>query len=563
MTTISTGTVTTTGSRTYIMGTSSELDTSALIDVAVSAVTAEADEIQVDIDENALKIEAYSELQSLTEDFQTSLETLKSVVGFSSDTSSIFDARSGYMDSNSSIEATSLLSVAVEEGSELGTYEIIVEQKAQSMKVISDSQTSSSDALGLEGSFTINITENDAQQIDVTSDMTLSDIKDAINDLTEESGVSASILQVGEDEYKLILNGEQTNQDIEIISLSGDDIMQSLGVTDASSAFQNIVQDAQGAILQIDGITVTRDDNSIDDLLDGVTIDIENADPDTTITLSIDNDTESVKSAIEAFIEAYNALREFVVTNQTVSSDGEVSEDAALFGDTLMKSLNSAISSIIGDDTESSLATLRDIGITYTDDNYLEISDETLLDDALLDNYDALTELFSSSYESSSDEFSILSNSSSISSIEITFDITVDGDGNITSVSVDGDDSLFEISGTRIVGADGSAYEGLNFSYQGTTSQSITFNLNQGIADRLYNVVDDYADSSNGLLVDAASELEETNEDLEEEISDIQERATALQERLVDKYAEMEAKISVLKLLQEQVQAIIGSSDDD
>lgn len=563
MTTISTGTVTTTGSRTYIMGTSSELDTSALIDVAVSAVTAEADEIQVDIDENALKIEAYSELQSLTEDFQTSLETLKSVVGFSSDTSSIFDARSGYMDSNSSIEATSLLSVAVEEGSELGTYEIIVEQKAQSMKVTSDSQTSSSDALGLEGSFTINITEYDAQQIDVTSDMTLSDIKDAINDLTEESGVSASILQVGEDEYKLILNGEQTNQDIEITSLSGDDIMQSLGVTDTSSAFQNIVQDAQGAILQIDGITVTRDDNSIDDLLDGVTIDIENADPDTTITLSIDNDTESVKSAIEAFIEAYNALREFVVTNQTVSSDGEVSEDAALFGDTLMKSLNSAISSIIGDDTESSLATLRDIGITYTDDNYLEISDETLLDDALLDNYDALTELFSSSYESSSDEFAILSNSSSISSIEITFDITVDGDGNITSVSVDGDDSLFEISGTRIVGADGSAYEGLNFSYQGTTSQSITFNLNQGIADRLYNVVDDYADSSSGLLVDAASELEETNEDLEEEISDIQERATALQERLVDKYAEMEAKISVLKLLQEQVQAIIGSSDDD
>lgn len=564
MTTISSGTLATSGTTTYIVGTSSGLDTSALVEVAVASKTIAADRIDLEVEENDLKISAYEEMQTLAATLGSSLDNLKSIVGFANQDTNIFSARAGYMESSTSTEATSLISVAVDTDAAIGDYEIVVNQKAFAQKVMSGSQTTSTDPLdgtGYTGTFDIGLAGGATETISVTAGMSLTDLANEINNFSETSGVTASVVKIGENEFTLVLTGQETNKAIEISNVTGDDVMTSIGVTDSlGGAYSNVLQNAQAAQITLDGITITRDDNNFDDVLEGIDISVENADPGTTISLSIGNDTSSTKEAITAFVDAYNDLREFIVTNQTVTDDGAVS--SALFSDTIMESMNSAIANIIGSATNSSLATLRDIGITYTNDNYLSI-DSTALDDALLDNYDAVEELFATTYQSSTDQFALIRNESSADFPPLSFDITVDGSGNMTNVLVNGEANMFDISGTRLVGKEGTIYAGLSFSYQAGVSDTITYNLNQGIGDRLSNALSAYTDSLNGIISSSIAALEEENTDLTAESATIRSNAEDYRTRLIEKYAAMEAQIEALKLIQQQLQAIIGNNDDD
>ena len=564
MTTISSGTLATSGTTTYIVGTSSGLDTSALVEVAVASKTIAADRIDLEVEENDLKISAYEEMQTLAATLGSSLDNLKSIVGFANQDTNIFSARAGYMESSTSTEATSLISVAVDTDAAIGDYEIVVNQKAFAQKVMSGSQTTSTDPLdgtGYTGTFDIGLAGGATETISVTAGMSLTDLANEINNFSETSGVTASVVKIGENQFTLVLTGQETNKAIEISNVTGDDVMTSIGVTDSlGGAYSNVLQNAQAAQITLDGITITRDDNNFDDVLEGIDISVENADPGTTISLSIGNDTSSTKEAITAFVDAYNDLREFIVTNQTVTDDGAVS--SALFSDTIMESMNSAIANIIGSATNSSLATLRDIGITYTNDNYLSI-DSTALDDALLDNYDAVEELFATTYQSSTDQFALTRNESSADFPPLSFDITVDGSGNMTNVLVNGEANMFDISGTRLVGKEGTIYAGLSFSYQAGVSDTITYNLNQGIGDRLSNALSAYTDSLNGIISSSIAALEEENTDLTAESATIRSNAEDYRTRLIEKYAAMEAQIEALKLIQQQLQAIIGNNDDD
>ena len=90
MTTISSGTLATSGTTTYIVGTSSGLDTSALVEVAVASKTIAADRIDLEVEENDLKISAYEEMQTLAATLGSSLDNLKSIVGFANQDTNIF-----------------------------------------------------------------------------------------------------------------------------------------------------------------------------------------------------------------------------------------------------------------------------------------------------------------------------------------------------------------------------------------------------------------------------------------------------------------------------------------
>ena len=48
-----------------------------------------------------------------------------------------------------------------------------------------------------------------------------------------------------------------------------------------------------------------------------------------------------------------------------------------------------------------------------------------------------------------------------------TVDIEVDANGNVSSASVDGNDSIFKIDGNKLVGAEGTEYEGLTLFFGG------------------------------------------------------------------------------------------------
>ena len=69
----------------------------------------------------------------------------------------------------------------------------------------------------------------------------LVDLAEAINAQSDSAGVQASILQVASGDFRLILSTVETGQSIATASTSGTDILQTLGVTDASGAFADVL----------------------------------------------------------------------------------------------------------------------------------------------------------------------------------------------------------------------------------------------------------------------------------------------------------------------------------
>jgi|TARA_R110002126_G_scaffold291807_1_gene459662 flagellar hook-associated protein 2 len=562
MSNLSVGTITTTGSTTIVTGTSSKLNTGALIENEVSQNNVKADKIDIKVQENDLLIAGYEEFYGLAQNFQESLANLKSQTSFL-DNGNAFAQRTGDLQSTGAI-ATSLINVSIEENAPIGDYTIVVEQKAEAFSVGSGNFVDKTADLNEVGSFTIGIDSKVAQQIDVVATDSLQDIADKINLTMGDSGVSASVLKVSETEFQLIIEGTETNEAMTISTLSGN-VMQNLGIVDGADAFvpAQIIQNEQGSRVILNGATITRDDNAYDDLIEGLSFDVIEADAGSTITVSVDNDISSAKESILDFVDSYNAFREFAITNQQVNADGSIPEDAILFSDNFLETFNYQVSTLLSSATGEGLAgSLRNLGITFDNQNRLLVEKEADLDAALLDDFQSVANFFATGVTTDNDEFAIIGNTSTIEDLSFSVDIILDVNGDITTATVGGQ-SVFSIeSGNRLVGNAGTAYEGMTFAYAGTTDATIAVTLSAGLADLLNNTIEGYT-SPAGVIQEQITVLNDKNDDYTAEAAEIRERGEDIREDAIAKYAAMEAKLSSLNSLLNTIRALLGTNTDD
>lgn len=555
-------TTTTTSSSVSYSQNRNDFDTDALVEAAVEAKLARADTLETKVTANETKIAAYEEMQTLLLAMQDSLQALRSDPSSSGQEDDAFLNRTAYLTSSTSTDAETLLSVTVEDGADLDSHSVEIQQVATAERLGGGSLSSKSDEAGLSGEFTIGTTlsgTSTSATITVTEDMSLADIAEAINAETTNTGVKASVLQVSSSEYMLILTGTETNASIDLTDSSGT-VLQDLGLIDSSGDKLDVLQEAKPAIVAIDGVTITRDSNEIDDALDGITLTLYKAEAGNTLTIETDYSLSDIKEQIEALVEAYNAFRDFVIANQTTADDGTADDSAVLFGDSTLRSistsLQSALTASIGEDSMALL------GLSFDEENYLELDEDTL-DDALLNSVEEIHSLLAYTATTSSGNLTMLRHGDGPEAAEFTLDITVDDDGTITSVSVDGDTSLFTVSGSRIVGAEGTDYEGLTFVFSGKTSQSIDVSLSQGIADRMWQAVETVADEYDGTLSTMIDELEDANDDLDDRITTIEANAEAYREYLLDKYARIEAKLAEAQSVLDLLEALNNADSED
>jgi flagellar hook-associated protein 2 len=562
MSTTSTAGVSTSSGASYITSTASGLDTDALIETAVAQKTARADTIDAKVTANEAKIAAYEELQTLVAAVSDAIEGLALPAYSSLGSENSFDSRSAAL-SSSSGETVTGLAVDVTSDAINGDYEIEVVQLAQAMKV-SASSGSSTDAIGVAGVLSLGVEGGEAVEITVTATTTLSDLAKAINAQSDTTGVQASLITLDSSTVQLVLSATDTNQTIVISSVSGDDVAQTIGLTDDTGAFANVLREAQPSIITVDGATVTRDTNELTDVIEGVSLSLAGV-TDGAATLTVSTDSSAVKTAITDFIDAYNALKQYMLDQSAVSSDGGADEDAVLFADSVMRMLNSTLQTLInsGSDAASDdIAMFSDMGVTWTSEGLLELSDETALNDAILSNLDALESFFETDFSTSDTNLKLLANETT-SSLVFTLTIVTDETGSITSAAADGDANAFTVSGSRLVGAEGTIYEGLSFTLSPATAGDISVSIQQGFANLLTQTLTQFDDSTTSLIQQRIDTLTDLNTDLSDRSDKIREDAETYRTKLVTKYANMEAELEAARLLQEQIEAILGASDDD
>ncbi|SMF19468.1 flagellar hook-associated protein 2 [Azospirillum oryzae] len=559
MTTVSSTSSSTAATTGYTALSSSDsgtgIDYSLLIEAKVNARLAKADRIDTKITANEAKITAYTDLQDKLQAVNDAIDGLRNRSVATGASSNLFGQRTAYVGDDDVFSAT------VDDDTEVGTYSVVVQQLATKHKIAADAAGSKTDALGYSGSFTLQAADGNAVTISMESDDSLTDLRDAINANKSTSGVTASIVQVSDSSYQLILTANDTGEEISLTD-GGDGILSSLGLTDSDGAIKNELVAVQDAIVEIDGVTVSRSSNTIDDAIEGVTLNLYSASPDTAISMEVSTDLSSIKSAIVSFVDAYNEYRDFVLTQQATTSDGTASSDATLFSDSLLRqivrSVNSALNTSITTD-DGTVLSMASLGISFNSSNELELDEDTL-NSILSTDVDAVQQLLGLNMTSSSSQMSLLRYTSSASALSFTLDIVRGDDGALTSASVDGDSSLFTVSDDRIIGAEGTAYEGIVLVYSGN-SGSVDIDFSQGLADKLFGVIDDASADYDSDLATAIDDLETRDTELESRSTDIKTKAETYRSTLTAYYARLEAAAETAALLLKQL-TYSDSSDD-
>ena len=562
-----TSSVSTSGSTSYVTGTVSGLDTDALVGAAVTQKTARADTIDAKVTANKTRITAYLTLQTLLQAVSSSMSDLASSTYSSiATTTNAFDEKQAYLTASDGVDATDILAVSADSDATAASYEITVTQLAKAQKVASASHTSATTALGLDGVMSLAAANGAAVDITVTATMTLNDLSTAINAKTATSGVTATVISTGTG-ARLVLSTSDTNQAISVSTTSGSDVAFGLGLTDATGAFASQLQAAQPSIVTIDQQTITSDSNELTDVVPGLSISLlQGTTSGQTITLDVEANYDDIKTAITGFITAYNALRAFVVTNQTVGSDGTVADDAVLFADSILRDAGRQLSALLSGSPASAdadVADLADLGVTFNASNQLELSSETTLDDLLLTNLSSVASFFETRFASDNAGLKLMKNATT-QSFDFSLDVTAT-DGAITGVSVGGKSGLFTVSGSLISGAKGTIYEGLSFALSPATTGSIAVKVEQGFANKITSLLNGFANATSGTIATQIASLEALDTTLTAKSDDIRADAEDYRARLVAKYAAMETELSAAEILQQQIKAILGasSSDDD
>ena len=542
---------TTTGASTNPSG----VDWNALIQSQVNAMLAPATKIDTTITANQAKIAAYQQLQTLLSSLATAAQPLASS-NTSSLSNSIFSAVTATIGSTGTASASSNLSMSLTNGAATGSYTMTISQLAQAQQVAGTAVASETSALGYSGVFSIGLAGGSTADITVNSGMTLQDLVGAINDQTSTTNVQASIVQVSDSQFELVLTGTQDGADITTSSVSGDDVLNKLGVTDSSGNFTDQLAAAQSAIFTLDGIQLTRNTNDITDLVSGMTFNLlAPTASGTTLNINVGTDASQITTALQSLVTAYNAFQSNVATQQQTGSDGTAASTAVLFGDGTMNDTMNQLQNAMN--TTVNGLSLNDLGLSFTSTNQLQL-DTSKLASALSSNLTGVEQLLASQATTSSSQLTTIAGSATAPG-SFTLDLTVDGSGNLTSASVNGDSTMFTVTGDTILGNAGTAYAGMAFSYSGSTSQSITVTSTPGIAGLLDSIATTNSDPQNGSLQDMVNSLQTQDTSLQQQVSDIEARASTYQTQLQNQYAQYQAAIATSTTTLNYLQSLMNS----
>ncbi|WP_246796431.1 flagellar filament capping protein FliD [Burkholderia perseverans] len=388
------------------------MDVNTLVTALVNSKTAaQATLLSTAIAQDQLKSQAYTALQTALSTLQTSLATLSD--GSLAQTYTATASGNG-------------LTATAGTGAVAGTYQIGVTQIAQSQS-LSSPAFGASTQLGT-GTMTLSINGKSSTINIDSSNNTLAGIKDAINNASDNPGVTATIVN-GADGAHLVLSSTSSGAANTInvsVDATSDTGLSELGVTSTASTTggqSSIVSAgttaatswtqstaAQDAEFTVGGIQNSSSTNTVTSAIAGVTLNLTQAavsttTPVTTQTLTIAADTTKQASAITTFVTNYNAL---VTAMQTVGSfDNSTSKTSptvgALFGDSALNSIQSQLSSLLGGSFTSNgtTATLKSLGITVSDGSDGAtagdlVVDQSALTTALSSNPAAAASLFNS-----------------------------------------------------------------------------------------------------------------------------------------------------------------------
>ena len=233
--------------------------------------------------------------------------------------------------------------------------------------------------------------------ITIPSGATLTTVASSLDAL---SGVSANILNKGDGTYSLLVRsdtGLNSALRLSVTETGGD---PGLSTFDNSTNNTQQATAASDASLTVDGVSITRSKNSIDDLFDGFTLSLSST---TTSAFRIKSslDKSSSLTTLKGFVDSINTLRKKI---NDLSSNDLNSEKGPLHNNIIVNTIKNKINKIlsgpiVGFDTSNKY--LAELGVSTNQDGTLELNEQTF-NSKFDNNTSVFNAIFNSMYNSDS-----------------------------------------------------------------------------------------------------------------------------------------------------------------
>jgi flagellar hook-associated protein 2 len=268
-----------------------------------------------------------------------------------------------------------------------GNYEVEVLSTARTHKVLAEAfPDKDSTPVGF-GYMVIEKEDGSYFDIEIAPDKsTLNDVANSIND--SNAGVRAIVMNTkehlateGEDSYRLLVVSEASGKEAKVY-------------IDPDTTYLEFKEQVTGRNLEMlfEDVMVYDEDNNIEDLMPGMTLNAKRSEPGTKIQITVGYDQEKTVETIKNFVDNYNKVSEWLEKQFQV--DPQSGQASALSRGNTLRSVRRALQEATQFQGSGKYRNLADVGITTDPKTGALKMDEAKVKQSLADEYVEVAKLF-------------------------------------------------------------------------------------------------------------------------------------------------------------------------
>ena len=542
------------------LGVGSGINTTELIKALVDADTAPQKSNLDSLEEKTKdKISTFGILKSNLQDFKNILKDIQTqrefgYIGNSSDSTVATLTATGSKagsDINSSLTVTTLASSHTLTGPTLASPSSTVGQR----NITINFGTWSADPTAGGGQ---SFTSNGQSQISVaaTSSTTLSDLRDAINNAATDSDndgtkdVLASIIYDGSN-YMLMLKSESGASNEMKVTDSHATPAYAYDTTDGAQLTQRV--QGLNSAFTVDGISMTRSSNSVDDLFDGFTLDLKKT-SSSAVRISSSVDLDGVSDLMRGYVDTYNQVM-LNLTAMGANDPIDNENDGALIGDSTLREIKEELremSSTAIKGYEGGPYYLSYLGVSTERDGSLSF-DKKQLESQFKSRPETVRAFFTNNFATSNSNITI-TEFSFLNTKPGSYAFSTDGSTHtIGGVSATKNGDVYSVAsgdptGLGITVANGS----------GVTSGTIFFG--KSFINQVLDKLDVYL-KFNSILDQRVNNLNDTLATVAEKRSALESRIESITQRYARQYSAMESTVAAFQETGNMLTAMLEKKD--
>lgn len=318
--------------------------------------------------------------------------------------------------------------------------------------------------------------------------------------------------------------------------------------------------------------SISRQTNNVDDLFEGTTLNLIKAERGTDIQFDIETNQDAANEAIQNFVDAYNGVKRFINAQRQNVQLEDQSEDTvgALQGEPILSDAEERLSSILSrgaDNVATDFTQLGQIGIDFVNNQNLDDKtkedtltiDQNKLNDALLNDFKDLRNLFRFDMNSTNSDFVFAGAKGQTAATDTNVEVTTSG-GDVTDVKVGGSSVKFDASGKNFTIEEGSL-DGLSMIFSGGDNETQTAGIStsRGVGHNGFFTAERLNNSQDGVLQSEVDRLTGRIDNYEEEVNEIDESLERERDRLMRQFINMEEALVELESAKQRLAGFTGS----